>query len=437
MSRTGSIADASTAAVAAPSVHIRTPAKRLDPDVEHQDFSQHVQLLQRTAEDTPAQHPLHALNRHTPIDRKEKETPATQNDIENTQYAAAAQRLNDTLQQAMLMLEQAGLAPDTSVPIPPDDSSPQPLPEADATMPASRPSIRKPLAPIASAPRRSAEANAAPVDTATTPHAQLKSDRATARESASNVLPDPLKHRDVQPDRTGNPDRPADTGQRARQLREPGPGRAKAPSEDVPVKVIRQETHLAPVQRPSPIGQIADAVAAQLREADEARPARELSQSPPSFSRPPGANVVRVLSIRLEPAELGTVSIRMRLEANVLELHLNVDKPATAELLRRDQGALTGLLRSAGYDVEGMIVQLGDVDRSLTGSTPQPSPHLASAQSQSAQSQSGWSQPDGRSGGAFSQDQRPHDPGGRMTGGSGKEQAEPDADPWRPRGVYV
>src|SRR5690606_8388931 len=147
-----------------------------------------------------------------------------------------------------------------------------------------------------------------------------------------------------------------DTPRHARQLRTAGTGRAFVSMQDTPVKVVRQETHFAPLQRLSPIVQIAEALVFRLEETGEAQQAPSLLHSP-SLKAPTGT-VVRHLTIQLEPAELGTVSIRMRLDGDVLELTLDAQKPATAELIRRDQGALSGLLRSAGYDVEGVIVQV-------------------------------------------------------------------------------
>ena len=80
-----------------------------------------------------------------------------------------------------------------------------------------------------------------------------------------------------------------------------------------------------------------------------------------------------MLQIRLEPAELGAVSIRLKLEAHALELRIDADQPRTADLIRRDQTALTRLLQSAGYDVEALTVYVTEPDRSATsgGQLPQ------------------------------------------------------------------
>lgn len=166
----------------------------------------------------------------------------------------------------------------------------------------------------------------------------------------------------------------------------------------VPVRVVRQETHLPPAERLSPAVQVANAVAAGLRGAEELRPVRGATGLPPE--PPTAAPVVRVLQVRLEPPELGTVSVRMRLDANALEVRIDARQQGTADLLRSDQGALTRLLRSAGYDVEALTVHISEPDRSVAGTSPaQQSPQSGSHQSV-VQSHSGSAQPDGRSGGA-------------------------------------
>lgn len=160
------------------------------------------------------------------------------------------------------------------------------------------------------------------------------------------------------------------------------------------VRITRQETHFVPVHANSPVIQIAETLAARYGVAAESRAAPRLAGLAPA--RPDAGNVIRVLQIQLEPAELGTVSVRMTLEGNTLELQIDAQRAVTAELIRNDQRALMGLLQSAGYEIEGVIVQIAEPDRSLAqGSSPaqqapQSAPHSPS------QSQAGSSQPDGR-----------------------------------------
>ncbi len=201
-----------------------------------------------------------------------------------------------------------------------------------------------------------------------------------------------------------------------------------APAGDVSVKVLGQETHLAPaVPRPSPMAQIATVIAADSlgSTTEDTQFWRDVrSESSPRHGM---ATPVRILTIQLQPAELGTVNIQLKLEANVLEVRLEAQKAATAELIRRDQGALASLLRSAGYDVEGMTVHVAEPDRSIAANL-QPQPQSA------PQAQSGWSLADGKSGSANSQSGRGE--------GAAIEKADPGAEQHeagapQPRGYYV
>lgn len=57
-----------------------------------------------------------------------------------------------------------------------------------------------------------------------------------------------------------------------------------------------------------------------------------------------------VLVIRLDPAELGKIEVRLRMdEARQLSAEVTADQPATLELLRRDSDSLTRALSDAGF----------------------------------------------------------------------------------------
>ncbi|WP_244914112.1 flagellar hook-length control protein FliK [Methylobacterium frigidaeris] len=68
---------------------------------------------------------------------------------------------------------------------------------------------------------------------------------------------------------------------------------------------------------------------------------------------------VRLLTLQLRPAELGQVQVRMRLQDGRLEMSLRAEREETAELLRRDGGLLTALVREAGYQPDLVTVQAG------------------------------------------------------------------------------
>ncbi|MEJ2124091.1 MAG: flagellar hook-length control protein FliK, partial [Alphaproteobacteria bacterium] len=52
------------------------------------------------------------------------------------------------------------------------------------------------------------------------------------------------------------------------------------------------------------------------------------------------------------------LTVRMSLKQNVLTLQVEATRPETASLIERDREALSGLLRSAGYSVDGLSVQM-------------------------------------------------------------------------------
>jgi flagellar hook-length control protein FliK len=68
--------------------------------------------------------------------------------------------------------------------------------------------------------------------------------------------------------------------------------------------------------------------------------------------------VLRVLSLQLNPVELGLVTVKMRLSGDSLEMELQVEKQETAELLRNDAEKLSSLLRSSGYRPDVITIQI-------------------------------------------------------------------------------
>lgn len=70
--------------------------------------------------------------------------------------------------------------------------------------------------------------------------------------------------------------------------------------------------------------------------------------------------VLRVLSLQLNPVELGLVTIKMRLSGDSLEMELQVEKQETAELLRNDAEKLSSLLRTSGYRPDVINIQTAE-----------------------------------------------------------------------------
>jgi chemotaxis protein MotD len=91
---------------------------------------------------------------------------------------------------------------------------------------------------------------------------------------------------------------------------------------------------------------------------------------------------MKVLSIQLQPADLGTVTIRISVKDNTLRLDLEAGRGETVRLIQRDQDTLSTMLRSAGYLIDGMEVRLTD----QVSAGGQPSMGQAGGQPQGGQS---------------------------------------------------
>lgn len=66
---------------------------------------------------------------------------------------------------------------------------------------------------------------------------------------------------------------------------------------------------------------------------------------------------VKTISLALTPQNLGSVSIELSLKGGKLDVTVKAAEPETAQLLRRDNGALEKLLQSAGYTVQEVSIQ--------------------------------------------------------------------------------
>lgn len=80
-------------------------------------------------------------------------------------------------------------------------------------------------------------------------------------------------------------------------------------------------------------------------------------------------SALRLLNLQLHPADLGVVTIKMRLAGDSLEMELHTEKEETAQLLRHDSEKLSALLRGSGYRPDTIIIQVSDIaaqDRAST-----------------------------------------------------------------------
>jgi chemotaxis protein MotD len=128
---------------------------------------------------------------------------------------------------------------------------------------------------------------------------------------------------------------------------------------DVAATAARQAPTLAPAPL-APAAQIAGRVAGELTSQVNWVSA---GSEGISAGQKPGAQVLRVLEIRLEPAELGTVSVRMSLRGSALEVHVAADRADTARLVQQDRDVLADRLQAAGYSLDTLVIQARDPDR--------------------------------------------------------------------------
>jgi chemotaxis protein MotD len=145
---------------------------------------------------------------------------------------------------------------------------------------------------------------------------------------------------------------------------------------------------LPPAQLPSsPVRQIADRIAADIAPVGDKVPIDSASSAMKAAATHP----LKVLTIQLQPVELGTITVRIALRNDALELQIEAGRRDTARLLDADRETLAGLLRSAGYSVEAMTVRAVEppgaaASSGLSQGHPDAGP----------QSQSGGSQPDAK-----------------------------------------
>ena len=131
-----------------------------------------------------------------------------------------------------------------------------------------------------------------------------------------------------------------------------------------------------------PAQQIADRVAAEA--ASTPVFADRTGMTPEQLGMKPA---LKILHIALQPGDLGTVTVRMELKDAELTLHVEAERPETADLIRNDQDTLTNLLRSAGYAVDAGSIRVADAASAPSGQNGTQTNLQSSPQSQSGASE--------------------------------------------------
>ncbi|MFD1695825.1 flagellar hook-length control protein FliK [Roseibium aestuarii] len=177
------------------------------------------------------------------------------------------------------------------------------------------------------------------------------------------------------------------------------------------IKVVRQETHFAPTLRLSPVQQIGEQIIDSLKGSSFLR----------SFDLPTRTEgpILKTLEIQLQPVELGSVKVQLRMVADRVEVVIQTAREATAEMLRQDQKLLDQMLKATGYKSDSVTIQVAD--SRMTGAAASATAQGGAADG-SAQ-QNGFS---GHTGGQWA---------GGSAGHSGEQAGRQDADggadgPW-------
>jgi chemotaxis protein MotD len=111
-----------------------------------------------------------------------------------------------------------------------------------------------------------------------------------------------------------------------------------------------------------PARQIGDEVARVLA-SDAPRPALAHTETRSPVGK------LKVLHIQLQPESLGTVTVRMEMKADVLELRIDAARADTAELIQRDRDVLTSLIRAAGYSADDASIRVTHGDPAMAVAT--------------------------------------------------------------------
>ncbi|SUA99508.1 Flagellar hook-length control protein FliK [Pannonibacter phragmitetus] len=138
------------------------------------------------------------------------------------------------------------------------------------------------------------------------------------------------------------------------------------------INVTREETHFAPSLRLSPAQQIGTAIASALNTPQQPDTARS-DAAAAGFRVRPDAPAVKMLEIQLQPMELGSVKVTMKLTGDTVQVVMTASNPDTAELLKQDRQLLDQLMRATGQRADSITIQAAGDDRpafQVTGAQP-------------------------------------------------------------------
>ncbi|MGM4895090.1 flagellar hook-length control protein FliK [Tardiphaga sp. 839_C3_N1_4] len=168
--------------------------------------------------------------------------------------------------------------------------------------------------------------------------------------------------------------------------------------------VREQETHFEPVQQVTTLQKIVDRMATDLSAVASPEGARAADAPGLEAHKAADSRPVRMMTLELDPPNLGSVTVKMRLAGDSVEIHLTADRYETTQMLRQERGALTDAMQSAGYTFDiAAIDHTRTPDANLNNGQQQQQQQAPSDQRSSLPS-SGGSQADGGSSGRSSGD---------------------------------
>lgn len=167
--------------------------------------------------------------------------------------------------------------------------------------------------------------------------------------------------------------------------------------------VREQETHFEPVQQVTTLQKIVDRMATDLPAVASPEGARAADAPGLETHKAADSRPVRMMTLELDPPNLGSVTVKMRLAGDSVEIHLTADRYETTQMLRQERGALTDAMQSAGYTFDIAAIDHTRTPDSNLNNGQQQQQQAPSDQRSSLQS-SGGSQADGGSSGRSSGD---------------------------------
>jgi chemotaxis protein MotD len=268
----------------------------------------------------------------------------------------------------------------------PELTTPTVPPQTAAGLPAPTPATDEEASP---APADLLPAEGTQAKAAKRPFARLAGDAAASR--APSALRQQQAER-PEPSPAAAIDADAEGKSSASAVAQPPPAVAAAPAHGVGVG-LESGPALGPA---SPLRQLAQHIAA------EAAPGEAATGGAVAHDKTPAPSVLRVLSIQLQPLELGTVSVRMRMRNDAIAVEITADRQETARLLQQDREALLRLLQASGLATDSIQVLSRPVEPAPSG--------VAHGWPQFSQQQAGagFAQADARSFGKQGQAGREH-----------------------------